>query len=155
MSLYNVKQYLKKYQLENRIIELQESSATVASAALALHTKEENIAKTLSFLVEYKPILIVCSGTTRIDNHKFKEFFHTKANMIPREEVNNYIGHEPGGVCPFAIKENVDVYFDESLKKIDILYPAAGNSSSAVRLTLPELESTIENFKGYIDIGKE
>ncbi|MBR1817327.1 MAG: YbaK/EbsC family protein, partial [Bacilli bacterium] len=94
-------------------------------------------------------------GTTRIDNHKFKELFHTKANMIPREEVNNYIGHEPGGVCPFAIKENVEVYFDESLKKIDILYPAAGNSSSAVRLTLPELESTIENFKGYIDIGKE
>ena len=155
MSLNNVKEYLKKFNLESRIIELKESSATVKDAAIALQTNEENIAKSLSFLVEDKPILIICSGTTRIDNHKFKEQFHTKANMINRENVASLIGHEPGGVCPFAINKDVKVYLDESLKKLDILYPAAGNATSAVKLTLEELIKTVENFSAWIDIGKE
>ena len=155
MSLNNVKEYLKKFNLESRIIELKESSATVKDAAIALQTNEENIAKSLSFLVEDKPILIICSGTTRIDNHKFKEQFHSKANMINRENVASLIGHEPGGVCPFAINKDVKVYLDESLKKLDILYPATGNATSAVKLTLEELIKTVENFSAWIDIGKE
>ena len=155
MSLINVKEYIKKFNLESRIIELKESSATVKDAAIALQTNEENIAKSLSFLVEDKPILIICSGTTRIDNHKFKEQFHSKANMINRENVASLIGHEPGGVCPFAINKDVKVYLDESLKKLDILYPATGNATSAVKLTLEELIKTVENFSAWIDIGKE
>ena len=155
MSINNVKEYLKKFELENRVIELHESSATVEMAALALHTKEENIAKTLSFLVEGNPILIVCAGTTHIDNQKFKEKFQTKANMIKREEVKDYIGHEVGGVCPFAIHEGVKVYLDESLKKLDILYPAAGNPASAVKLTVEELKDAVQNFAGWVDVGKQ
>ena len=154
MIINKVKEYLKKFELENRVIELHESSATVEMAALALHTREENIAKTLSFLVEGRPILIVCAGTTHIDNHKFKEYFHSKANMIKREEVNEYIGHEPGGVCPFAIHEDVQVYLDESLKKLDILYPAAGNPASAVKLTVDELVQSTQNCMGWINVGK-
>ncbi len=155
MSINRVKDYLKKYGLESRIIELQESSATVKDAAIALHTNEDNIAKSLAFVVDNSPILIICSGTTRVDNHKFREQFHTKASMINREDVASLVGHEPGGVCPFAINADVKVYLDESLKKLDILYPAAGSSSSAVKLTLEELVNTIENYTGWINIGKE
>mgnify|MGYP004614491431 FL=1 len=112
------------------------------------------IAKTLSFLEGDKAILILAEGTARIDNHKYKEKFHTKAKMIPFEEVEEYIGHAPGGVCPFGIKEGVEVYLDESLKKFDTVYPAAGNDHSAVKLTIPELEA-VAGAVGWIDVCKE
>ena len=155
MSLSRVKQYLKKYQLENQIIELEESSATVLEAAKALHTHEENIAKSLSFFIHDEPVIIVCAGNISIDDSKFKDYFHTKASMIKRENVEELIGHAPGGVCPFAIKKNVKVYLDESLKPLNEVYPACGSSNSAIKLTLEQLEKIIENFQGWVDVGKK
>lgn len=153
MSLTRAKEHLQKYGLENRIMEFSVSSATVEEAAKALNSKEEEIAKTLSFIVEDKPILIVAAGDAKVDNKKFKAEFHTKAKMIPFELVEELIGHAVGGVCPFGVNENVDVYLDNSLKKLEIMYPAAGTSSSAVKLKMSELEKASE-YKKWIDICK-
>ena len=119
MSLEKAKIYLKEKGYEDHIIELEQSSATVSLAAEALGVEEGMIAKTMSFLQNDLPVLIVIEGTARIDNRKYKDTFHTKAKMIPFDEVEQYIGHAPGGVCPFGIKEGVRVYLDESLKKFD------------------------------------
>ncbi len=154
MSLEIAKNYLKKYHLEGRIMEFTTSSATVEEAAKALNCTEGEIAKTLSFLVEEKPILIVVSGDAKIDNSKYKAEFHKKAKMIPFDQVEGFIGHKVGGVCPFGIKDNVDVYLDESLKKYETIYPACGSSNSAVKLSIPELEQA-SNYKKWIDVCKE
>ncbi len=154
MSLEIAKNYLKKYHLEGRIMEFTTSSATVQQAAIALNCTEGEIAKTLSFLVEEKPILIVVSGDAKIDNSKYKAEFHKKAKMIPFDQVEGFIGHKVGGVCPFGIKDNVDVYLDESLKKYETIYPACGSSNSAVKLSIPELEQA-SNYKKWIDVCKE
>ena len=154
MSLEIAKNYLKKYHLEGRIMEFTTSSATVEEAAKALNCTEGEIAKTLSFLVEEKPILIVVSGDAKIDNSKYKGEFHKKAKMIPFDQVEGFIGHKVGGVCPFGIKDNVDVYLDESLKKYETIYPACGSSNSAVKLSIPELEQA-SNYKKWIDVCKE
>ena len=140
MAIEQVKEYFKKYNMESRIIELPTSSATVKEAAESLGTEEALIAKTLSFLVEDKPILIVAEGDAKIDNSKYKGYFHNKAKMIPFEEVNNLIGHNPGGVCPFAINVVVTVYLVESLKRFEHIFPACGSSNSAIKLTIEELE---------------
>lgn len=153
MSLIKAKEYLQKFGLENKIMEFPVSSATVEEAAKAVNCREEEIAKTLSFIVDDKPILIVVSGSFKIDNSKFKKEFHTKAKMIPFDRVEELIGHAVGGVCPFGINENVDVYLDNSLKKIEIIYPACGSSNSAVKLTIGELEKT-SNYKKWIDVCK-
>ncbi len=153
MSFVNAKEYLKKYGLEKNIMEFDISSATVKEASIALNCREEEIAKSLSFIVNDKAILIVVAGDKKIDNSKFKSEFHTKAKMIPKEEVNDLIGHEIGGVCPFGVKDNVDVYLDISLKKFDIVYPACGSSNSAVELTLKDLEE-VSNYKYYVDVCK-
>ena len=153
MAIEQVKEYFKKYNIESRIIELPTSSATVKEAAESLGTEEALIAKTLSFIVEDKPILIVAAGDAKIDNSKYKGQFHTKAKMIPFEDVNNLIGHNPGGVCPFAIKENVTVYLDESLKRFEHVYPACGSSNSAIKLTIEELEK-YSNYTSWIDVCK-
>lgn len=153
MSLVRAKEYLKKYGLENKIMEFDVSSATVEEAAKAINCKEEEIVKTLSFIVDDKPILIAVAGDSKIDNSKFKTEFHTKAKMIPFDSVEELIGHAVGGVCPFGINENVDVYLDSSLKRFTIVYPACGSSSSAVKLTLNELEKT-SNYKKWIDVCK-
>lgn len=153
MSLNKVKEYFKKYNIDNRIIELPTSSATVKEAAESLNTEECRIAKTLSFIVEDKPILIVTSGDTKIDNTKYKSIFHTKAKMIPAENVNSLIGHNIGGVCPFAINDNVTVYLDESLKRFETVYPACGSSNSAIELTIKELEK-YSNYNCWIDVCK-
>ena len=155
MALEKVKEYFRKYGLEERIVELNESLATVTEAAKALHTEEERIAKTLSFLVQEKPILIVFAGDTKVDNHKFKEFFHEKAKMISPMEVESFIGHAPGGVCPFAIFDTVRVYLDESLKRFKTVFPSCGSTNSAIELTLHELESYAQNVVCYIDVGKK
>ncbi len=154
MSLEIAKNYLKKYHLEGRIMEFTTSSATVEEAAKALNCTEGEIAKTLSFLVEEKPILIVVAGDKKIDNSKYKGEFHKKAKMIPFDQVEGFIGHKVGGVCPFGIKDNVDVYLDESLKKYETIYPACGSSNSAVKLSIPELEQA-SNYKKWIDVCKE
>ena len=153
MSLENAKEYLKKYNLEDKIIVFKESCATVKDAADTIGCKEEEIAKSITFLIDEKPILIIASGNSKIDNSKYKQEFHIKAKMIPYNEVEGFIGHATGGVCPFGIKDDVIVYLDNSLKKYETIYPACGDSNSVVKLTLEELEKT-SNYKKWIDVCK-
>ena len=141
MSVQLVKEYLKQWDFDKKVKEFEVSSATVELAAQAVGVIPARIAKTLSFKVDEGCVLIVTAGDAKIDNKKYKEFFHTKAKMLTAEEVVEFTGHAIGGVCPFAIENpNVKVYLDDSMKRFDIVYPAAGSSSSAVELTLPELE---------------
>ncbi|MDD6385971.1 YbaK/EbsC family protein [Lactobacillus equicursoris] len=135
------------------VIELPESSATVALAAQALKTEPDQIAKTLSYLVNDQPILIVMAGEARTDNRKYKDTFHKKAKMIPFGQVEDYIGHAPGGVCPFAVKDNVKVYLDQSLKRHETVFPAAGSENSAVKLTIPQLEK-YSGYEAWVDVTK-
>ena len=130
MSLEKALGYLEKAGYREHVIQLGESTATVAMAAEALGVEPGRIAKTMSFLQGDKAVLIITEGTAKIDNRKYKDTFHVKAKMIPFEEVENIIGHAPGGVCPFGINAGIDVYLDESLKQFDIVYPAAGNDHS-------------------------
>jgi len=153
MSLEKVRDYLKQYNMENQILEFNISSATVREAAIAVGCNENEIAKTLSFIVDEKPILIVVAGDCKIDNTKFKQYFNTKAKMIPFENVEKLIGHAVGGVCPFGVYPEVTTYLDESLKRFKYVYPACGNSNSAIKLTIPELEKT-SNYSKWIDVSK-
>ena len=153
MSLENVREYLKKYGKDHDIILFDQSSATVKEAAADLNTEEGRIAKTMSFLLSSGPIVIVAAGDGKIDNRKFKDTFHEKAKMIGLEDVENLTGHPVGGVCPFALKENVKVFLDESLKRFDFVYPAAGTPNSAIKLTISELEKVSE-CDGWIDVTK-
>lgn len=154
MSLERAKEHLIKYGLEDRIMEFFVSSATVGEAASAIGCNECEIAKTLSFIVSDKPILIVVAGDARIDNRKFKDEFFEKAKMIAFEDVEKLIGHAVGGVCPFGVNDGAEVYLDNSLKNFDVVYPACGNSNSAVKLTLKELETASE-FKKWVDVCKD
>ena len=154
MSLEKAKAYLAEKGYADHIIELEDSSATVQLAAQALGVEPEMIAKTMSFLIGEEAILILTEGTAKVDNRKYKDTFHMKAKMIPFEEVENWIGHAPGGVCPFGIKEGIKVYLDESLKQFDTVYPAAGNDHSAVKLTIAELEE-VAGAAGWVDVCKE
>ncbi len=154
MSLEKAKKYLEEKGYADHVIELEESSATVQLAAEALDVEPGMIAKTMSFLTEDGPILILTEGTAKIANRKYKDYFHEKAKMIPFDEVEDYIGHAPGGVCPFGIKDGVKVYLDESLKKYDTVHPAAGDNHSAVKLTIEELEE-VAGACGWIDVCKE
>ena len=153
MSFKKAKEHLTKFGLEDKIMEFDVSSATVEEAARARNCREEEIVKTLSFLVNDRPILIAVAGDSKIDNSKFKAEFQTKAKMISFDEVETLIGHAVGGVCPFGINENVDVYLDTSLKRFMVVYPACGNSNSAVKLNIDELKMT-SNFKKWIDVCK-
>ena len=153
MSVEKVKAYLEPYGVTDRIREFDVSSATVELAALAVGVEGARIAKTLSFKVGEDPILVVAAGDAKVDNHKYKDTFHTKAKMIPYDEVEHWVGHAPGGVCPFGINEGVEVWLDESLRKFETVYPAAGNDHSAVKLTLPELEEVC-NAQGWVDVCK-
>lgn len=153
MAIEKVKDYFKKYNMEKRVIELPTSSATVKEAAESLNTEECRIAKTLSFIVNDNPILIVVAGDAKIDNSKYKKQFSLKAKMIEKENVNTLIGHDVGGVCPFAINEGVTVYLDDSLKRFETVYPACGSSNSAIELTIEELEK-YSNYKEWIDVCK-
>lgn len=154
MSLERAKAYLAEKGYADHIIELENSSATVQLAAQALGVEPGMIAKTMSFLIGEEAILILTEGTAKVDNRKYKDTFHMKAKMIPFEEVENWIGHAPGGVCPFGIKEGIKVYLDESLKQFDTVYPAAGNDHSAVKLTIAELEE-VAGAAGWVDVCKE
>lgn len=153
MSIERVKEYFKKYNIDNRIKEFDVSSATVELAAAALDCEPGKIAKTLSFIVNDFPILIVTAGDKKIDNHKYKEFFKKKAKMLTPDEVVELIGHAVGGVCPFAVNKNVKVYLDESLKEYDTVFPACGSSNSAIELSIEELEK-YSNFIQWVDVCK-
>lgn len=153
MSIEKVREYFKSYGIDNRILEFHESSATVELAAKAVGCEMAKIAKTLSFLVDDKPILIVVAGDAKVDNPKFKAEFHTKAKMIPFDMVERLIGHGVGGVCPFAINDNVDVYLDKSLCRFEMVYPACGSSNSAIGLSLNELEK-LSHYIKWVDISK-
>ena len=154
MAIEKVKEYFKKFNKEKDVIELKESSATVHDAAIALGCDEAHIAKTMSYIVNEKPILIVLAGDIFVDNSKFKQQFFCKAKMIPIDLLDELIGHKAGGVCPFAIKDGVLVYLDESLKRFEYVYPACGSSNSAIKLTIEELEK-YSNYKEWIDVGKQ
>ncbi len=151
MSYENVLKYFEEIGLTERVKNLTQSSATVEDAAKALNCEPKQIAKTMSFLLNNRAILIVTAGDTKIDNKKYKSIFHQKAKMIPPDEVEKYVGHIPGGVCPFAIKADVQVYLDISLKRFETVYPAAGNSHSAIELTPDELEK-ISDCTSWVDV---
>lgn len=153
MSIKQVKDYFKQYDMDTRIQEFSVSSATVDLAASALGCEPERIAKTLSFLVNEQAILIVTSGDAKVDNKKFKEYFKTKAKMLYPHEVVDLVGHEIGGVCPFAIKNGVSVYLDISLKRFETVYPACGSSNSAIDLTIKQLEK-YSGYSQWIDVCK-
>lgn len=154
MSLEKAEEYLKNKGMLDHVIRLEDSTATVVEAAQALGVEPGMIAKTMSFLQDDQPVLILTEGTARIDNRKYKDTFHVKAKMIPFDEVESQIGHAPGGVCPFGINEGVNVYLDESLRQFDIVYQAAGDDHSAVKLSIEELEQ-ISGAEGWVDVCKE
>lgn len=153
MAIEKVKEFFKKYNIEDRIQEFDVSSATVELAAKALNCEPCRIAKTLSFSTNENPILIVMAGDAKIDNSKYKAYFKTKAKMLSPKEVETLIGHGIGGVCPFAINDNVSVYLDESLKRFNTVFPACGSSNSAIELTINELEN-LSNYTSWIDVSK-
>ena len=154
MSQERAEKYLESRGFLDHVIRLEASTATVAEAADALGVEPGMIAKTMSFLLDDQPILILTEGTARVENRKYKDTFHIKAKMIPFEEVEQWIGHAPGGVCPFGINDGVKVYLDESLRRFETVYPAAGDDHSAVKLTIPELEE-VAGAVGWVDVCKE
>ena len=154
MSMEKVKAYFAQFGMEQRVLEFEVSSATVELAAQAAGVEPKRIAKTLSFLVGDSCILIVAAGDARVDNKKYKDRFGAKAKMLAHDDVPEYIGHAVGGVCPFAVKEGVKVYLDESLKRFETVFPAAGSANSAIELTIPELEQ-YSKFDGWVDVCKD
>lgn len=153
MSIEKVREYLSNYGLAEKIIEFDVSSATVELAAAALSCEPCQIAKSMAFLMGEGAILVIAAGDVKIDNAKFKAEFGTKAKMVPFAEVEQYVGHAAGGVCPFAVKDGVAVYLDESLKRFELVYPAAGSSNSAIPLSLSELENASQ-YQKWVDVCK-
>lgn len=153
MSIERVKQYFEPFDMADRIREFPVSSATVELAAAALGCEGCRIAKTLSFSVDEAAVLIVAAGDARVDNGKFKAFFHTKARMLSPQEAADLVGHAVGGVCPFGVNEGVTTYLDVSLRRFETVFPACGSSNSAIELTLPELEK-YSQAKAWIDVCK-
>lgn len=154
MSIENVREYLKQHGKDHAIIILDDSSATVELAAKALHTETMRIAKSLSFMIKDKAVIIVCAGDCRIDNHKYKEYFHVKARMLKPDEVEKYTNHPIGGVCPFAVPETTSIYLDVSLQRFDYFYPACGSRNSAIRLTCGEITKLVPQAT-WIDVCRQ
>ena len=153
MSIEKVRAYFRSVGMEERIMEFSVSSATVELAAQALNCEPQRIAKSLSFMVGEKPVLVVAAGDARIDNPKYKAQFSQKAKMLNFDQAAELIGHAVGGVCTFAVNEGVTVYLDESLKRFETVFPACGSSNSAIELTIPELEQ-YSGFVAWIDVCK-
>ena len=147
MSIEKVKAYFAALGMEDRVLELPVSSATVELAAAALGCEPCRIAKSLSFLLDDAPILIVAAGDVKVNNAAYKSRFGAKAKMLTPDEAVSLIGHAVGGVCPFAVNEGVTVYLDESLRRFETVFPACGSGNSAIELTIPELEK----YSGYTD----
>ena len=154
MSIEMVRAYLKQFGAEERILEFDVSSATVELAAVAVGVEGARIAKSLSFKVEERPIISVVAGDAKVDNSRYKAQFHTKAKMLTHQEAHERIGHDVGGVCPFALPEDVKVYLDVSMKRFETVFPAAGSSNSAVEMTCDELERYASNFAAWVDVCK-
>ena len=154
MSIQKVRAYLEQFGIADRIREFEVSSATVELAAVAVGVEGARIAKSLSFKVEDKPIIIVVAGDTKVDNGRYKAQFHTKAKMLTHEEAHTLIGHDVGGVCPFALPEDVKVYLDVSLQRFGTVFPAEGSDNSAIELTCEELEKYSSNFVEWVDVCK-
>ena len=154
MSIERVRAYFRQLGREQDILEFPVSSATVELAAVAVGVEGARIAKSLSFKVNDLPIIIVAAGDAKVDNAKYKAQFHTKAKMLTHEEAHTLIGHDVGGVCPFALPEDVKVYLDVSLKRFETVFPAAGSDSSAIELTCEELERYSSNFQEWVDVCK-
>lgn len=153
MSIERVRAFFKTYDMDGRILEFPVSSATVELAAQAVGCQPCRIAKTLSFKVGNRTVLIAAAGDAKVDNRKYKDFFGTKAKMLTAEEAETLIGHAVGGVCPFAVNEGVEVYLDESLKRFETVFPACGSSNSAIELSMEEME-TYSCAKAWIDVCK-
>ena len=153
MSIERVRAYFKTLGIEGRILEFDQSSATVELAAEAVGVEPARIAKTLSFMVDEVPTLVVFAGDARVDNKRFKQRFHTKAKMLSHDEAATLVGQAVGGVCPFAVNDGVAVWLDESLRRFETVFPAAGSSNSAIELTIPELERYSRSL-GWVDVGK-
>lgn len=151
MAIGQVKKWLEQWNAADRVMELDLSSATVELAARALGCEEQRIAKTLSFEAEDGCILIVAAGDAKVNNGKFKIRFGKKPRMLPPDQVEEKTGHGVGGVCPFGVKEGVQVYLDDSLKRFETVFPACGSSNSAIEVTLPELEQFSEAL-GWVDV---
>lgn len=154
MSIKKVKNYLSKFGLADKVLEFDVSSATVKLAAEAVGCEEARIAKSLTFNVFDSPVMIVCAGDMKIDNAKFKATFQTKAKMLSADEVELLIGHKVGGVCPFAVNDDVKVYLDESLKRFETVYPACGSSNSAIEISVEKLKEVAQNYSGFVDVCK-
>lgn len=153
MAIEKVKAYFNQYGMVDKVLEFAESSATVELAAKALQCEPERIAKTLSFHVGEQVTLVVTAGDAKIDNRKYKEYFGVKAKMLSFDEAEPLIGHAVGGVCPFAVNDGVEIYLDVSLKRFDTVYPACGSANSAIKLTIPELE-TYSKLAAWVDVCK-
>lgn len=153
MAIERVKEFFKQYDMDKNIKEFDASSATVELAAKALGCAPERIAKTLSFSVDDKPILIVMAGDSKVDNQKYKAYFGKKAKMLSADEVESKIGHAVGGVCPFGINGGITVYLDESLKRFETVFPACGSTNSAIELTIDEMER-FSGYKEWINVCK-
>lgn len=151
MAIEQVREYLKTWNVQDRILEFPTSSATVELAAQAAGCEPARIAKTLSFLVDGQAVLVVAAGDVKVDNAKYKAQFHTKAKMLTPDQVTEMVGHAVGGVCPFGVKEGVKIYLDESLKRFDTVFPAAGSSNSAIEVTIEELE-TYSGSSEWVDV---
>ena len=154
MSIEKVKEYFRQYGMEDRVGEKEHSSATVEEAAEALGCEPQRIAKTLPFQAGDRVVLVVTAGDRKIDNKKYREQFGCKAKMLKFEEVEDLVGHAVGGVCPFAVKEGVEVYLDESLKRFETVFPAAGSSNSMIELSIEELERYSHSLQ-WVDVCKE
>ena len=154
MSIAAVRDYFSAFGLAEKVLEFDTSSATVELAAQAAGVIPARIAKSLSFLVDGQAVLILTAGDAKVDNSKFKGFFHTKAKMLSPDQVVELVGHAVGGVCPFAIKEGVQVYLDISLQRFDTVFPAAGSANSAIELTCAQLEQYACGFQSWGDFTK-
>ncbi|MBR2831760.1 MAG: YbaK/EbsC family protein [Oscillospiraceae bacterium] len=153
MSVEKVRAYFRQFGMEDRVQELDESSATVELAARAIGVEPARIAKTLSFKNGDGCLLVVAAGDARVDNRKFKDRFAMKAKMLSAEEVDRLVGHSVGGVCPFGINAGIPVYLDESMQRFESVYPAAGSGSSMIHLDLEELYR-YSNALGWVDVCK-
>ena len=153
MSIERARAHLAQFGLAERVREFDESSATVELAAAAVGVEPARIAKTLSFMVGETPTLILFAGDARINNQAFKATFHTKPKMLSAEQAAELVGHAVGGVCPFGVNEGVDVFLDESLRRFETVWPAAGSSNSAIELSCDELER-VSGARGWVDVGK-
>lgn len=154
MSIEKVRAYFREFGMDDRIREFEVSSATVELAAVAVGVEGARIAKSLSFKVDGEPVIIVVAGDAKIDNSRYKQQFHSKARMLTFEEAHDLIGHDVGGVCSFALPENVKTYLDVSLQRFETVFPAAGSSNSAIEMTCEELESYSSNFTQWVDVCK-